>query len=90
MGVMLFVGILGGLFYVKVGVNMKEPGPGIKFKKRGEKRCGDDACQIYARAPPKPPGARLCKRRASQSSECESSDGCDFSETVIIESTVML
>jgi hypothetical protein len=29
MGVVLFVGILGGLIYVKVGVNMKEPGPNI-------------------------------------------------------------
>ena len=37
MGVMLFVRILGGLFYVKVGVNVKKPGPGIKFKKRGER-----------------------------------------------------
>lgn len=36
MGVELIVGILGGRIYVKVEVNVKEPGPGIKFKKKGE------------------------------------------------------
>jgi hypothetical protein len=36
MGVVLIVGILGRRIYVKVELNVKEPGPGIKFKKRGE------------------------------------------------------
>ena len=34
MGFVLFVVILGGLFYVTVEVKVKEPRPKIKFKKR--------------------------------------------------------
>jgi hypothetical protein len=81
MGFVLIVEILGRLLYVKVKV--KEPRPRVKFKK--EMTYGNDACQIYARAAPKPSGARLCSRRASQLGE--SSDGNisrDFSDSVVI------
>jgi hypothetical protein len=36
MGVVLIVGILGRPIYVKVEVNVKEPGPGIKLRKGGK------------------------------------------------------
>src|SRR5712672_2527027 len=39
---------------------------------------------MYARASPKPPGARLCDRRASQSRGDEPSIGDDFSNSVVI------
>ena len=54
MGVVLIVGILGRPIYVKVEVNVKEPGPGIKFKKRGEmrewRRCVPNICAFSPKA----------------------------------------
>jgi len=50
MGFVLFV--LGGLIYFKIKVNMKEPGPGIKFKKRGKwvgRGCVPDICACTAK-----------------------------------------
>jgi hypothetical protein len=48
-----FVLILWGLIYVKVKVDVKEPGPGIKFKKKGEneewRRCVPDICACTAK-----------------------------------------
>jgi hypothetical protein len=65
---LIFWGVMGSVY-----VDVKQSGPESKVSKGGERWGGDDACQIYARCDPSPSGARLCRRRASQSSE--SSDG---------------
>jgi len=82
MGIVLFV--IPKVVY-RIYVKMKQPGPEGKFQGKGRVIKWRPAYQIYARAAPKPPGARLCNRRMSQSGESPNDVfSRDFSDWVVI------